>query len=593
MRLLRQLTSPDSTPFWLGLLLLSLAVVVLGLGNPYAPSNGDEMVYAHIARETAQTGHWLPLASELIDTRNTKPPILFWQAMVAGQWGEHWTLAALRTPSVIYTLLVAAAVGWSARLLTRQWRPALIAACLYLCFFSTFRYGRVYLTSAPESFWFSLPMFALLWRCLRRDASAQAIGWWQHLFMGLALGIGLAYKSYALIAPAAAAWWLAQVWREPVWQWRTVLSITLRVGCSAVLAVAVFAMWLVLDPDPASVWREFIVGENAGKFSDSRGYWHEALLGGGSSIWSQLLAYAFNAGLLAAVVIGLALTAWQNRSRDGWRVRPAPHVAVLLAWVGVWLMVFTIPSQRSARYVIPAMPAVAILLALYWDKIATRWFLPTLPLAAIALLALARLAWVGHALDITNTLMLSLTMLTTLIGLGLVLLAWRQPDWRRSAAVLLTALVYAALNLTVAPWDGAAGRYPAEATRHLPPQARVAAPNGFNAQFERFQFILPGSFQWMPYDTEARAAARLTPDAAAMPGAAQLSALLREHDAVVWAQSAEEETSPPCLPDCRVQGMRWHLRNRLPPGEVTLSNVWEPQRWLFRREWLLTRATSP
>ena len=591
MRLLRQLISPESTPFWLGLLLLSVLVMVMGLGNPYAPSNGDEMVYAHIARETAQTGHWLPLASELIDTRNTKPPLLFWQAMVAGQWGEHWTLAALRAPSVIYSLLVAAAVAWSARLITRQWRPALIAACLYLCFFSTFRYGRVYLTSAPETFWFGLPMFLLLWRSLRRDA--PAFGWWHHIIMGLALGLGLAYKSYALIAPAAAAWWLAQVWREPSWRWRVVFRITAQVGLSAVLAVGVFALWLVLDPDPASVWREFIVGENAGKFSDSRGYWHEALLGGGSSIWSQLLAYAFNAGLLGTAVIGLAFTAWRSRSRGWWHARPAPHVAVLLAWVVVWLMVFTLPSQRSARYVIPAMPAVAILLALYWDKISTRWFLPALPLSAIALLALSRLAWVSHALDITGPVLLSLTLLAALTGLGLACLAWLKPDWRRSAAVLSTLLVYAALNLTVAPLDGDAGQYPAQVALSLKPQARVAVPNGFNAQFERFQFLLPGTFQWLPYDTESRAAARISPDAPDMTPAAQLDALLRDHDAVVWSQSAPEETHPPCWPACTVLGLRWHLRNRIPPGEVTPDTLWYPQRWLFRREWLLSRATSP
>ncbi len=50
------------------------------------------MVYAHIAHQTALTGHWLPLASELENMRNTKPPLLFWQAMVAvtgasaGRW---------------------------------------------------------------------------------------------------------------------------------------------------------------------------------------------------------------------------------------------------------------------------------------------------------------------------------------------------------------------------------------------------------------------------------------------------------------------------------------------------------------------------
>ena len=84
------LSSPvaDASPtsFWLLLLLLAMAVYAFGLGGQYVPTNGDELVYAHIARETAETGHWLPLASELADTRNTKPPLLFWQAMVAGGW---------------------------------------------------------------------------------------------------------------------------------------------------------------------------------------------------------------------------------------------------------------------------------------------------------------------------------------------------------------------------------------------------------------------------------------------------------------------------------------------------------------------------
>ncbi|MBK7003726.1 MAG: hypothetical protein IPH37_00215 [Burkholderiales bacterium] len=47
---------------------------LLGLGSPYAPTNGDEMVYIHIARMTSESGHWLPLQSELLGTRNTKPP---------------------------------------------------------------------------------------------------------------------------------------------------------------------------------------------------------------------------------------------------------------------------------------------------------------------------------------------------------------------------------------------------------------------------------------------------------------------------------------------------------------------------------------
>ncbi|MGH8459250.1 MAG: ArnT family glycosyltransferase, partial [Nevskiales bacterium] len=77
---------------WIGLAIAVALGYLFGLGGDHIPRNGDELVYAHIARLTAETGHWLPLVSSYDFMRNTKPPVLFWQAMVAGGWGEHWTL---------------------------------------------------------------------------------------------------------------------------------------------------------------------------------------------------------------------------------------------------------------------------------------------------------------------------------------------------------------------------------------------------------------------------------------------------------------------------------------------------------------------
>ncbi|MEK9803104.1 MAG: glycosyl transferase, partial [Curvibacter sp.] len=368
-----------ATAFWLLLLLLGLAIYLQGLGGQYVPTNGDEMVYLHIARETAETGQWLPLASELDHMRNTKPPLLIWQAMVAGGWGAWWEMAALRAPSLLYLLLICGGIVLSLRAITRRWQEGLIAACVFLAFLSTFRYGRPYLTSAPETFWFSLPRFALLIQRARLPAAGP--GWLAHALFGLGLGLGLAYKSFALVAPAAAAWWLALVASESHLSWPALLRHTLRVACSAVLALGVFGLWFVLDPDPLSVWREFIVGENAAKFADPRGYLRAALAFDGSGVWSQLLAYAVNAGLLFFVLPGLAWLGLRQLPQLR-RHRPlAAHQAILLAWAGVWLLVFLFPSQRSARYVIPAMPAVAMLIALHWREIPRAWFMPTLLLA--------------------------------------------------------------------------------------------------------------------------------------------------------------------------------------------------------------------
>lgn len=577
-----------ATRFWLALTLLAIAVYAGGLGGQYAPSNGDEMVYAHIARETAETGRWLPLASELVDTRNTKPPMLFWQAMVAGDWGAHWSRAALRGPSLIYLLLIGAAIAWSLRAVSGRWREGLMAACVFLAFFSTFRYGRPYLTSAPETFWFSLPLFALLWQ--RQSTPRQGPGWVLHVLFGLGLGLGLAYKSFALIAPAAAAWWLALVASEAALDWRLLLRHSLRTALSASLALGVFGLWFVLDPDPAAVWREFIVGENAAKFSDARGWWQEAFSLSGSSIWSQLLAYPVNAGLLFFAVLGLGIQGLRRLPtlRHDWRQLPVSS-RILLAWALVWLLVFLFPSQRSARYVIPAMPAVAMLLVLHGRSLSRAWFAPTLVLALPVLLLLGRIAWVGHDQSLSSTLDAGLVFVVAgLAGLTALAGLWR-PDWTRGAAVLVCLLVYATFNLAVAPMDGAIGRYPAgtaDPIRH----ARIAVPNGFNSQFERFHFLLPGAGQFLPYETGARALARRVPGSEPPTPAEELQELLASHDAVVWIQHGSTQTTPPCRPDCDILGERWLLTSRHLPGEVRLDNLWYPQQWLFRREWLLRRA---
>lgn len=572
---------------WLTLLAFAVAVYALGLGGQYVPTNGDELVYTHIARLTAASGQWLPLVSELDHMRNTKPPLLFWQAMVAGDWGRNWTLAALRTPSVLYTLLLATAIAWTVRLATRQNRTALLAAVVYLAFFCTFRFGRTYLTSAPETFWLSLPLFCLLWQRLAANAAtaSREPGWLAHGGFGLALGLGLAYKSFALIAPAAATLWCAQLLSAPALNWRLALHTTLKVALSTLIALGLFGLWFALDPDPRAVWQEFVVGENAGKMNNSQGYWATALRGGGFSIWAQLLAYAQNAGLLALIVLGLAVagvSAWRQGLRPS---RAKPVWMIVLVWLAVWLIVFTLPSQRSARYVIPAMPALAMVIALAWCRIGRGWFWITLLIGGAAAGVMGRIAWATHDLGIASTAQLQYALLASAVGLAWVVAGSVKPAWTRASAMGACLTFFASFGLTTAPLNGPAGHY-SPATQSAIQHALIAVPSSFNGQFERFQFQLPGN-RFAPYDGENRGAFDDQANAQA------LQQLLTQHDAVAWLQSRPSETQPLCLPNCTVLGSRWEVKGRHQSGEITWANLWYPQTWLFRREWLLSRAATP
>ena len=591
---------------WLALLALAVAVYAFGLGGQYIPSNGDELVYSHIARLTAASSQWLPLVSELDHMRNTKPPLLFWQGMLASDWGRHWSQTALRAPSLLYTLLTCGAILWSVQKITGNLRSACMATCIYLAFFCTFRFGRTYLTSAPETFWLNVPMFWLLWErldgCPRSGCHCGLdpqsmpwgdgcrvkpgmtngdLGWLTHVGFGVALGLGLAYKSFALIAPAAATLWCARLLSAPVLNWRAAVEVSLKVGLSSALALGIFSLWFVLDPDPAAVWREFVIGENASKLSSERGYWQVALFGGGFSVWAQMLAYVQNAGLLSFVVCGLMILGLREvfdaKSR---RNAPSTHMFILLSWLAVWLIVFTLPSQRSARYVIPAMPALAMLIALYWQRIGRVWFLSSLLLCGILLVALARISWATHELGIASSLELAVTLSVCFLGLTLLAGGLFKQVWTRACTVAACLAVYASFGLSTASLNGNAGQYTLSAQAKLQ-HSRVAVPNDFNGDFERFQFLLPGN-QFIPY--------ALTERSATDSGAKQLRLLLSSHDAVIWLQSDLSELAPPCTPDCRVLGWRWDVKGRHRGGEINAGNLWYPEHWLFRREWLLAGA---
>jgi 4-amino-4-deoxy-L-arabinose transferase-like glycosyltransferase len=423
----------------------------------------------------------------------------------------------------------------------------------------------------------------VLWLRVRDNPLNQptTLGWQAYTLFGVAMGLGAAYKSFALLAPAAAALWCAVLLSEG-FAWRTTLRTTVGVAWSTLLGVGIFALWFVLDPDPAAVWQEFVVAENAGKMSNTMGYW-QAALSGPYPMWTQLLAYPENAGLLAFVALGFCMLAlWRGLRRDTY-CQVSPTLWVLLAWLLVWLVVFTIPSQRSARYVIPAMPALAIAMALLWDRLPRLWFWLTLLVCVPALIMLARIGWVMGGMGIASQPEATITLIAACAGLVVAFAGFVHQPWTRHAALAACLAVYGCFGLMVAPISQPTSGYSDDVRGQMRDQ-RVVVPNGFTGQYERYHFVLPGA-RITPYDAEGRNTGALYPD---LPAKERLDRLLTEFDAVVWLQEDLNE-APSCLPRCTLVAQRWHVKSRHKSGEVTLDNLWSPQEWLFRREWLLVR----
>ena len=466
----------------LACVLLAVAAYFVALNSDHAATNGDELLYAQMTFATAKSGHWLPLQTMIERHRNTKPPGLFWQGLLSTDWAQHWSLWNLRWPSVAYTLGTALMVFLLARKVSSDASTGLLAALVYLAFFGTYRYGRVFLTSAPETFWLFAPFFVLLLRRMRADV----LTWTLALAFGLMTGAALFYKSFALVLPATAgiAWWTLHMhgyrWREWV---RSDLSKIIFLG---VIALAVFSLWFALDPQRHLILQDFVFRENLGKFDTGGHSYFVNLVWGESSIWRNVISYPLNAGLLAPAIVALFVIAWLRR-------RELNDLEKLLwIWVATVFIAFTLPNQRDERYLLPAMPALAVLAALRWSQI-PRWVLG-ITLLAVAVIALGM--GIGAVL-LTNDAGLGplypwfyWVFIAAIIAFALA--GMRRNAWTHAFAAPAVLLLYLGYAAFLIPFDGPRGEFD-QAARNFARGKSYAAPINFNAREEIYRFMLPDS----------------------------------------------------------------------------------------------------
>lgn len=478
--------SPFSYRSAILILLLGVFTYLYGLDSRFAPKNGDEYPYMHIVRMTADAGNWLPLQSEMEGLKNTKPPLIFWQGLVSTHWANDWSLLNLRWPGVFYTSLTALFLFLAVRRFSGSTKTGLLASLVWLSFFSTYRYGRPFLTDPPEVFWISLPFMALLyWGRAAFDSKILF-----PLFAGICLGLALLAKSFAYIVPASFALAL-YYWRWRQWSIsKTLIQDFYKLFIVGILALGVFALWFALDPYPDAIWKEFVLGENAGKFDARSSDYVLDLLSGGDSIWMLLLTTIANAGLLTFVLIS---TLWQC-----WRERRFLTIeeSLLLLMVIAFFLVFSLPSQRSGRYLLPVMPALAALVALHWDRLPLWGFRIAL---ILQILMLAALSWLGSQLQL-SVLMNEVGSWTYSYGhwllMGgatlLVLAGLLKKDLCKTAALASCFLSYCALTSSLSPLEGQLGRYSPAVIAQVQDKD-LWIPCDYRAKDEEYRLLLPGS----------------------------------------------------------------------------------------------------
>ena len=549
-------------------LVLAVFTYLYGLDSRFAPKNGDEYPYMHIVRMTAQTGNWLPLQSEMDGIKNTKPPLIFWQGITSTNWANAWTLSGLRWPSVLYTLLTAFILFLAVRRSSGKIQTGFLAAFIWLSFFATYRYGRPFLTDPPEVFWFSVPFLALLYW----GKSAFESKFLFPLLAGLCFGLALLAKSFAYIVPATLAlslyYWHWRQWSIP----QALLKDLYKLVLIAVLALGVFGLWFALDPQPDAVWREFVMGENAGKFAARSSNYLLDLVRGGDSIWMLLVTSLANAGLFTFVLISTLLQCWKER-----RFLSAEEVLLLLL-IAAFFFVFSLPSQRSGRYLLPVMPALAALIAIHWERLPLWGFKVALLLQAVIL---AALSWIGFHLQMSDFLgdagswsYQPWHWLLIGIALVLVVVGFFRKSQTKALALVGCFFSYCALTSSLAPLEGQLGRFSTQTIVQVQGKD-VWIPCDYRAKDEEYRLLLPG----------AQLHGYLAKDAADIQGLTNSYPLVAVH--------APLGVKPTICESCQIVGQRMEMRARHSNEEIKAMLRGHLGEHLFVTEYLIaTPATN-
>ena len=463
--------------WWSIVAFLGVFSYLYSLDGMNIPSTGDEGPYLQITRLTAATGHWLPLqAAEGLGV--TKPPLLFWQGLVASNWGQNWDLWRFRLPIVGYTFLSALMVFWVARRITKDIESAAIAGVAFLAFTSIFHHGRPYITNLPEVFFLSLSYFLFL---LYKHFNRNYLFW---IGLGVLVGLSAWVRSIFLIAPVGLAFCIYLLWQR---KWRIVEFIRQdapRLAVFTLTVFAIFGLWFAIDPNPEAIVHEFLLGENVSKLSTD-GYLKN-LFSGPYPVFAVWLGIFRNAGFLALPLFYICFVSLKNWSKI------KHEEQALWIWILAFIIVFTVPAQRQDSYVMATMPAVAVILGMHWREIPRTWFyLFTLPLLAIFGGLLYLLIPISqHVLPAGAYA--PWHYIAPFGGMTLAVIAFAYNKYAARLFIALIFLAFISLASILAPFEGPLGRFDKQAVAAVSNKT-VYVPSNFRSQYERYRFLLPGA----------------------------------------------------------------------------------------------------
>ncbi|WP_051201984.1 ArnT family glycosyltransferase [Ferrimonas senticii] len=352
----------------------ALALLVRLVSLPLYPlMDTTEARYGNMARIMAETGNWLTPMFDYGVPFWGKPPLHTW-ASAAGIELFGVNELAVRLPHFLAALLTLALMAWFARKLAVSASATVMVLSTTVVF--SIAAGAV-MTDMLLTLGLTLAMvgFYCGWHGSK--------GWSYAGFAGLAIGLLAKGPLVIVLMGLALLPWL--VWQhglfrgvQQLWQRLPLLS-----GLGLMLLLTAPWYWLAEQATPGFL-QYFLVGEHFLRFVDSG--WQGDLYGSAhdqtrGTIWIYFMLAALPWSPL------LLWLGWRHRrgTMSDWQ-------ALALCWMLAPMLLFTLAGNILPAYVLPGIPAMALLIAAALTPARQRWFgkvaltTPLLLVIAIAVL---------------------------------------------------------------------------------------------------------------------------------------------------------------------------------------------------------------
>lgn len=333
---------------WAGLAVLALvAGSLLLLNRSYPLLEPDEGRYAEVARQMVESGDWV------VPTLNhrpfyDKPPLFYWlvgggfQLLGSNEWSARLVPALAAFLTVLAVFLLGRGIVGA--------RGAFLAG-LALALTSEFVIvGRIVILDSLLTLFVTVALLAAY-----RAVQCGRVRWSWWLVSAVSCGLGVLTKgpiALVLLTPPVIAFsWLNRGAARPNWrQWAAYLAVV------AALVAPWYIAIVVRDPHFAY---HFLVDQHLVRF-----FMHEYHVEPWWYFVPVLLLGCLPWSLLLVQVTGFLF----NRSAAARALRPQ-SMGFFLLWAGWCVLFFSMSSSKLPPYILPALPALALLVGSYLDRV--------------------------------------------------------------------------------------------------------------------------------------------------------------------------------------------------------------------------------